>query len=141
MSDMAARMNLVNLGDASAVTRRKVSLEEVRQFAQLTGDFEPIHVDPEHAKNSPYGTCLAHGVLVLGLMADNLLAEERVGPNVSYGYDRIRFIRPVLVGSTVLTQGKIIEKRPDRNEVIVEETCKNEQGELLAIAHHVFRLL
>jgi 3-hydroxybutyryl-CoA dehydratase len=134
-------MNLVNLGDVSAVTRRSVSLEEVRQFAQLTGDFEPIHVDPEHARKSPYGKCIAHGVLVLGLMADNLLSEERVGPNVSYGYDRVRFIRPVLVGSTILTQGKIIEKRPDRNEIIVEETCKNEQGEMLAIAHHVYRLL
>ena len=141
MSNKGRWTDLVKVGDTSENSRHFVSFEDILAFAKLTGDFEPIHVDIAYAKRTPYGHCLAHGVFVLGLMSDKLLAEDRVGPNLSYGYDRIRFIRPVMADSTVMTQGRIVEIRPERSQVVVEEACRSEGGELLAIANHVFRFV
>ncbi len=141
MSNKGPWTDLVRIGDASDSTKHFVPFENILAFARLTGDFEPIHVDTAYAKRTPYGHCLAHGVFVLGLMSDKLLAEDKVGPNVSYGYDRVRFIRPVVAGSTVITKGRIVESRPERNQVVVEETCHSEDGDLLAIANHVFRFI
>jgi acyl dehydratase len=141
MPGITHRLNLLKVGELSSLTERIVTLQDVQEFGRLTGDLEPIHVDPAHAGKSLYGTCIAHGVFVLGLMADKLLSEERIGPNVSYGYDRVRFVRPVLVGSRIFTQGRIIEIRRDRHEVVVEETCKDSAGTMLAVAHHIYRLL
>ena len=131
--------DLLKVGDLSECTQRSVSFEEIQAFARLTGDVEPIHVDRAYARSMSYSDCLAHGVMILGLMSDKMLAEDRVGPNVSYGYDRVRFIRPVVAGSSVMTQGRIVEIRADRNQVLVEETCRGADGDLLAIANHVFR--
>jgi acyl dehydratase len=132
---------LIKLGDTSLEMQHAISFESIRAFAELTGDFEPIHVDRAYARRMSYADCLAHGVLVLGLMSDKLLAEDRVGPNVSYGYDRVRFIRPVMAGTVVTTLGRIVEIRPDRQQVCVEETCRSAAGELLAVANHVFRFV
>jgi len=130
---------LLSVGDASPISKHIVSFEDIQAFAKLTGDYEPIHVDRAYARTLAYPDCLAHGVLVLGLMSDKMLGEEIVGPNVSYGYDRIRFVRPVVAGNVVTTQGRIVEIRRDRGQVVVEEACRGLDGELLAIANHVFR--
>jgi acyl dehydratase len=132
---------LLRVGDASPISHHLVSFEDIQTFAKLTGDCELIHLDRDYARRMSYSDCLAHGVMVLGLMSDKMLGEERVGPNVSYGYDRIRFVRPVVAGSVVTTQGRIVEIRADRNQVIVEESCRGLDGELLAIANHVFRFV
>jgi 3-hydroxybutyryl-CoA dehydratase len=133
--------DLIKIGDTSPELRHSVTFEAIQTFAQLTGDFEPVHVDRAYARRMSHADCLAHGVMVLGLMSDRLLAEDRVGPNVSYGYDRVRFIRPIVAGSMVTTQGRIVEIRSDRQQVCVEETCRSAEGELLAVANHVFRFV
>lgn len=115
---------------------------DVAQFAALTGDHEKIHVDDEYARTTPYGRRIAHGIHLLGLMSAKLLGEDRVGQtNVSYGYDRIRFIRPVFVGDTITTQATVVEKRAERNEVVVEERCLDAAGELAVIARHIYKFI
>jgi acyl dehydratase len=84
---------------------------------------------------------MVHGVLLLGLMSNRMFAEERVGPNVCYGYERVRFVRPVIAGSTILIRGRVSEVRPERAQAVIEETCHNPQGELQVVAHHLFRFL
>jgi len=132
---------LVKVGDESPVIQRTVSFEEILEFARMTGDFEPIHVDPAYAARTPYGACLVHGVLLLGLMSSGMFAEEKVGPNVSYGYERVRFVQPVITGSTIVIRGRVAEVRPERAQAVIEETCHNRQGELQVVAHHLFRFL
>lgn len=131
----------VRVGDRSETLAVVVTREDVLDFARLSGDHEPIHVDPEFAAGTPYGVPLVHGVLLVGLMADRLLSAERVAPNVSYGYDRVRFILPVPVGSTVLLDSRVLVIREDRREVVIEESCRFEDGRLAAVAHHIFRFL
>ena len=139
---LARGIDMVKVGDESLPHRVAVTGADVSQFAELTGDHERIHTDEEYARSTPYGRRIAHGVHLLGLMSAKLFNEERVGqPNVSYGYDRIRFIRPIFVGDTITTQAIVVEKRPERNEVVVEERCLNPAGELAVIARHIYKFI
>ena len=84
---------------------RTVTQELVDEFAHVSGDHQWIHVDPERARReSPLGTTIAHGFLTLSLLS-SLTAEVVSMPNarfgLNYGFDRVRFVAPVPVGSEI----------------------------------------
>ena len=96
-----------------------VDQDRVDRFADCTGDHQFIHVDPERARETPFGGTIAHGFLSLSLMPmlmEGLMvtpACTRMG--VNYGLDSLRFIQPVRVGSRVrlaLTLLDAYEKNP-----------------------------
>ncbi len=79
-----------------------VTQAQVNQFAEATGDHQWIHVDPERARQGPFGAPIAHGFLTLSLMPQFLataLKVESVRMGVNYGLNRVRFTAPVPVGS------------------------------------------
>jgi acyl dehydratase len=80
-------------------------------FAESTGDHQWIHVDPERAKDGPYGTTLAHGFLTLSLIAPLASGFIQLTPaqmKLNYGLDRVRFLAPVTVGSRVRATAKLV---------------------------------
>lgn len=80
----------------------QVTQARIDQFAAATGDFQWIHVDAERAKAGPYGTTVAHGLLTLSMIGDlakDLFRFDGFRLGLNYGFDRIRFITPVPVGS------------------------------------------
>jgi acyl dehydratase len=82
----------------------EVSQERINRFAEATGDFQWIHVDPERARSGPFGTTIAHGYLTLSLVSallPEVLDVEGVGMVVNYGANRVRFPAPVPAGSRV----------------------------------------
>jgi acyl dehydratase len=97
----------------------KIDQQRINLFAEATGDFQFIHVDPEKAAKTPFGTTIAHGFLTLSLipmlMLDILLLPEGVKMVVNYGLDSVRFIQPVKVDSRVRLKvdlGEVVEKKP-----------------------------
>ena len=86
---------------------------KIDAFADVTLDHQFIHVDPEKAKNSPFGGTVAHGLLLLSLLrylVGESLAEVKVADvMLNYGYDKVRFISPVKVGSEVRALCKVVE--------------------------------
>ncbi|WCD81331.1 MaoC family dehydratase [Pseudomonas sp. TUM22785] len=91
----------------------------IDQFAECTGDHQFIHVDPEKAKHTPFGTTIAHGFLTLSLipaLTEGLLVlPEGMKMGINYGLDSVRFIQPVKVDSRVrlaLTIMDVTEKNP-----------------------------
>jgi len=137
----ASKLDRVTIGETSPTKQCTISAKAVQQFAELSGDFERIHVDEEFARATPYRRCIAHGILLLSQMSSGLLNEDKVGLNISYGYDRIRFIKPIFVGDIVTCINRIIEKRDDRDEVIVEEQLFNTAGDLAVITHHIYKFI
>lgn len=88
----------------------EVTQERVNQFADATEDHQWIHVDPERAKDGPYGGTIAHGFLTLSLV---LPLTRGIGPEVpgikmgvNYGLNRVRFPAPVPVGSRIRARKK-----------------------------------
>ncbi|MBO9551571.1 MaoC family dehydratase [Pseudomonas sp.] len=97
----------------------KIDQQRINLFAEATGDFQFIHVDPEKAAKTPFGTTIAHGFLTLSLipmlMLDILVLPEGVKMVVNYGLDSVRFIQPVKVDSRVRLKvdlGEVTEKKP-----------------------------
>ncbi len=91
---------------------REITQEQVNLFADATGDHQWIHVDPDRAKDGPFGGPIAHGFLTLSLLIPlwgELFDVEGVTTKVNYGLDRVRFTSPVKVGSRVRLQATISE--------------------------------
>lgn len=91
---------------------RTVQQSDIDQFADLTGDRQWIHVDPERAANGPFGTTVQHGFLTLG-MATGLLWEvctvEGFGVILNYGLNKVRFPAPLRVGSRLRMHVQVAE--------------------------------
>ncbi|CAN5203051.1 MaoC family dehydratase [soil metagenome] len=81
-----------------------VTQQTIDDFAELTNDHEWIHVDVDRAANGPFGGTIAHGLLTLSLIpgfAAQIFSFECPGATVNYGFDRVRFVKPVPCGSKV----------------------------------------
>jgi acyl dehydratase len=96
-----------------------IDQERINLFAEATGDFQFIHVDPVKAAQTPFGSTIAHGFLSLSLipklMEDILILPEGAKMVVNYGLDSVRFIQPVKVNSRVrlkVDMNEVIEKKP-----------------------------
>lgn len=90
-----------------------IDQERINLFAEATGDFQFIHVDPVKAAQTPFGSTIAHGFLSLSLMPklmeDILILPEGVKMVVNYGLDSVRFIQPVKVDSKVRLKVDLVE--------------------------------
>lgn len=117
---------------------KTISESDVYTFAGVIGDFHPIHVNAVYAATQPPGQRIVHGALVTGLMsaaAANWAARERI-EILSAGYDRVRFVKPVLFGDTVTVAyaPKGDFRAGDKMDFHVE--ARNQHNEVVAVAEH-----
>ncbi len=128
-------------GAARASTGRTVTEADVVLHAGQTGDFYPHHMDAEWCRTQPFGQRIAHGTLVFSL-AVGLTAGEINPEAFSYGYDRLRFIKPVFLGDTLTARCTVKEKRDDPKRpqfgIVVEQVeAKNQRGETVLACEHL----
>jgi 3-hydroxybutyryl-CoA dehydratase len=118
---------------------------DIYLFAGITGDFGPNHVNAEYMKATPYGSIIAHGALIVGLMSTcstkALDYAESKRPAVSYGYDRIRFIKPVRVGDTITVTYEIVTADLAEAKTVASIAATNQRGEVVAVATHILKFL
>ena len=96
-----------------------VTQERINTFADATGDHQWIHVDPERAKDGPFGACVAHGYLTLSLanlFLPQLVSYQRLKMGVNYGCDKVRFPAPVKVNSRVRGRGQVVAAEPVKGD-------------------------
>ena len=89
----------------------EITQERIDLFAEATGDHQWIHVNPERAKDGPFGKCIAHGYLTQSLVNKFLpeIVEVRgISMGINYGADKLRFPAPVPVGSSIRGRGELI---------------------------------
>ena len=89
---------------------RDVTQKAIDDFAEVTGDHQWIHVDPERAKETPFGGTIAHGYYTLSLapmLSDEILQLEGFAFGVNYGLDKVRFPAPLPVGAKVRMSAKV----------------------------------
>ena len=100
--------------DWIAIDQHRIDL-----FAEATGDHQWIHVDPERAKDGPFGVCVAHGYLTLSLanlFLPQLLTYQRLKMGVNYGCDKVRFPAPVKVGARIRGRGQVVAAEPVKGD-------------------------
>jgi acyl dehydratase len=128
---------------------RTVTQEMINQFADLTGDHQWIHVDVERAKTeSPYGTTIAHGNLTLSMtdgLRQGLVQFSGYKLGVNYGWNKVRFPAPVVVGVRVRCTSQIVEVTElggGWHQVVSRVTVEAEGSEKpVCVAESVGRLL
>jgi acyl dehydratase len=112
-----------------------VSQRQIDQFAECTGDRQWIHVDVERARQSPLGSTIAHGFLLLALIAPTayeVWIDRLSAPQIlNYGLDRVRFIAPVRAGARVRNRIALVavEDRGDGRWLIKTENTIEIEGE------------
>ena len=122
---------------------RTIGESDIFLHAGQTGDHYPLHVDAEAARASSYGQRVAHGTLTLSIaMGLKYDTDETKGVRISYGYDRVRFIRPVFIGDTIRAHVEVtasaMDARREGVRRIVETTeVVNQHGETVLSVDHV----
>ena len=111
----------------------EVTQDRVNRFADATDDHQWIHVDPERAKDGPFGGAIAHGFLSLSLTVkfwSELFDVTGVTTRVNYGLDKVRFVSPVKVGARVRGGAVIAEvtEIPGGYQFAVDQTIEIEGG-------------
>jgi len=112
----------------------EVTQEKIDEFARVTGDDQWIHVDPERAKDTPFGGTIAHGFYTLSLgpaFSYKMFTLEGFAFGVNYGANRVRFPAPLPVGSKVRMRAELtlVEDVPGGAQLTVTQTFEREGGE------------
>ncbi len=112
----------------------EVTQKDIDTFADVTGDHQWIHVDPERARETPFGGTIAHGYYTLSLgpmFSERLLKLEGFAFGVNYGLDKVRFPAPMPVGGRVRMTAKVadVEDIPGGAQLKLQLTFEREGGE------------
>ena len=141
MAEQIIHFEDYELGHERLTTGRTITETDFVVHAGHTGDFFPHHMDAEFAKTLPGGQRIAHGTMIFSIGVG--LTASLINPVAfSYGYDRLRFVRPVHIGDTIRTRVTISTKeddpkRPNAGRVVERCEVINQRGEVVLAADHI----
>jgi acyl dehydratase len=128
VSERSARsIDQYQVGD-SVSAKRRFSDDDVRAFANLSGDFNELHLDDEAAARSRFGRRLVHGMLTASLFT-RLIGMELPGRGTIYMSQSLRFTAPVFIGDEVEATVEVTAIDLQRKRMTLATTCRNERGE------------
>jgi acyl dehydratase len=130
------------VGDQRTTSGRTVTEADIVLHAGQTGDFYPHHMDEAWCLTQPFKRRIAHGTLILSI-AVGMTAGDINPRAMSYGYDRVRFVRPVFIGDTIYVSATIQEKRedpkrPDHGFVVEKVEVRNQQDLTVLVCEHLY---
>ena len=120
----------IAIGDTATYTRL-ITNQEVEAFAAISGDHNPLHLDPDYAATTPFGECIAHGMLT-GALISAAIAMQLPGPGSVYLNQSLQFRAPVLLGDTLTVTLEVTEKHGKRPWVTLSCTVENQDGKAVA---------
>ena len=129
------------IGHERVTYGRTITETDFIVHAGHTGDFFPHHMDAEFMKKSEFGQRIAHGTMVFAIGIG--LTASVINPVAfSYGYDRLRFVKPVFIGDTIHSRVTIAAKeddpkRPDMGRVVERTEVINQRDEVVLVADHI----
>jgi len=124
-----ARIDELSVGQVAELAKT-VTESDIVLFAGVTGDFNPVHVDAEAAKQSVFGQRIAHGMLSAGFISA-VLGMRLPGPGSIYLSQTLRFTKPVRIGDTVTARVEVVEVIAAKRRVRLATTCRNQNDEVV----------
>jgi len=129
------------LNEGRTTAKRKITGADIDLHAEESGDYFPHHMDAEWCKTQPFKKRMAHGTLVL-TVAIGLTADVINEVSMTYGFDRIRFVKPVFIDDTIYVTTKIKEKKdhkkPGFGLVTEQVETFNQNNELVMVCEHIY---
>ena len=105
---------------------KTVTEADIVNFADVSGDFNPVHMSEEYAKKTPFRSRIAHGVIAMGLLSAAMAKLHGLSILLSLS---ARFSKPVRIGDTITAIAEVTGTRQDRGIVTLKNTCINQKGE------------
>lgn len=106
-------------------TEKTVTIEDIKRFAEVSGDFNPVHLDEEFAKKTIFKGRIAHGFLTASFIS-TIIATELPGPGSIYLKQSLKFLAPVYINEKILVKVRIIEINIEKSKVkLITECFKN----------------
>ena len=128
------------LNEVRRTRGRTITEADIILHAGQSGDFFPHHMDEEWCKTQPFGKRIAHGTLIF-TVAIGLTADFVNEVSMTYGYERLRFIKPVFINDTIRVTVTIKDrkehKKPEYGLVTELVECFNQQDELVMVCEHL----
>ena len=130
------------IGSSRTTYGRTITETDFVVHAGHTGDFFPHHMDAEFMKTQAFGQRIAHGTMVFSIGVG--LTASIINPVAfSYGYDRLRFVRPAFIGDTIHTRTTIISKEDDPKRTTMGRVSErteviNQNDEVVLVADHIY---
>ncbi|MCP4745781.1 MAG: MaoC family dehydratase [Desulfobacteraceae bacterium] len=128
----------LKVGDSVSISKVFSDLE-VRQFAEISGDTNPIHLDEAYACESFFGQRIVHGMLLASLFS-GLMGVKLPGEGAIYLGQTLNFKAPVMIGERVTASVEIINIRQDKPIVKVRTLCINDQGQVVIDGEAVLKV-
>ena len=108
-----------------STTEKTVTIEDIKKFAEVSGDFNPVHLDEEFAKKTIFKGRIAHGFLTASFIS-TIIATELPGPGSIYLKQSLKFLAPVYINEKILVKVRIIEINIEKSKVkLITECFKN----------------
>jgi acyl dehydratase len=129
-----------SIGEIRETLGRTITETDIVLHAGQTGDFYPHHMDAEWCKTQDFGQRVAHGTLIFSVGVG--MTAGAINPLAfSYGYDRLRFVKPVFIGDTIRGRVTIADKRdhkrPDYGIVVERLEVINQKNEVVLVCDHL----
>jgi len=116
----------LTVGQCASFTKT-VTESDVYTYAGVTGDLNPAHINHEYARTTQFGVRIAHGMLSAGFISA-VLGTQLPGPGAIYLSQTVKFLAPVCFGDTVTAAVTVKELNPERNRVVLDTICTNQNG-------------
>ena len=129
----------LKIGDKFSATR-EITDELIRGFAELSGDYNPIHLDDEFAKGTRFERRIAHG-MISGAFISAVLGYEFKERKIVYLSQMMRFVAPAYIDDTITTTAIVTNIREDKPIVTLETICANQLGEITVKGEAVVMIL
>ena len=120
----------IAVGDTAHYSRL-VTDREIHLFAAVSGDHNPVHLDPEYAAQTTFGECIAHGMLT-GAFVSAAIAMQLPGPGSIYLGQSLQFRAPVMLGDTLTVTLEVTEKHPKKPWVTIACSVVNQNDKVVA---------
>lgn len=111
----------------SAWADHTVTDDDIRRFAELSGDFNPVHIDPAYAAETIFKNCVAHGIFT-GSLVSAVFGMKLPGPGAIYISQTFNFRAPVYAGDKLTAYVEIVDLYPAKNRVKFNCACRNQDG-------------
>jgi acyl dehydratase len=129
----------LKVGDSFS-TSKQITDRVVRAFAELSGDYNPIHLDEEFASKTRFGRRIAHG-MISGALISAVLGYEFKERKIVYLSQSLKFTAPVFLDDTVTATATVARIRDDKPIVTLETVCTNQSGETVVKGEAVVMIL
>jgi 3-hydroxybutyryl-CoA dehydratase len=119
----------LKVGDSSEISKT-ITETDINDFAKVTGDFNPVHLDQAYAEKTIFKERIAHGLLSVGLLS-NILGNILPGHGTIYLSQEVKFLAPVRIGDTITARVEVLELLPEKNRAKFRTICTNQDGKVV----------